>query len=109
VDPRIESVLRMIRDEPGREFELETLAQTANISVSHLRHLFKSQTGITPTKFIKQVRMENAEQLLRTTFLSVKEIMNRVGIPNQSYFSREFKKMYGLAPNEYRRSDHSRS
>ena len=103
MDPRIETVLRLIRDEPGREFELETLAQTANISVSHLRHLFKSQTGITPAQFVKQVRMERAEELLRTTFLSVKEIMNRVGIPNQSYFSREFKKVYGLAPGEYRR------
>ena len=108
MDPRIETLLTLIRDDPAREYDVDALAQTANISASHLRHLFKSQTGLTPAQFIKQVRMEMAEQLLRTTFLSVKEIMNRVGVLNQSYFSREFRKMYGMAPGEYRRTERNR-
>ncbi len=104
MDLRIQAVMNLVRQGPAREFELDVLAQTANISVSHLRHLFKSETGMTLAHFIKRVRLEKAEQLLQTTFLSVKEIMNRVGIVNQSYFSREFKTMYGLAPGEYRRA-----
>ncbi len=104
MDPRVQAIIVVIQQDPAREFELNALAQTANVSASHLRHLFKSETGMTLPSFIKRLRMERAEQLLQTTFLSVKEIMNRVGIVNQSYFSREFKAMYGLAPGEYRRA-----
>jgi AraC-like DNA-binding protein len=46
--------------------------------------------------------MREAALLLRTTFLSVKEIMNRVGISNESHFVHEFKKANGLAPSKYR-------
>lgn len=104
VDARIQAVLTLIRNHPAREFKVAILAQTANVSASHLRHLFKSETGTTPAQFIKTVRMEHAELLLRTTFLSVKEIMNQVGIYNESYFSREFKRIYGLPPTRYRRN-----
>lgn len=91
-----------IRDQPAAHFDLEELARKANLSASHLRHLFKSETGFTPARFVKQVRLEQAAHLLGTTFLSVKEVMNRVGITNESYFSREFKKVYGVAPGEFR-------
>ena len=46
--------------------------------------------------------MREAEKLLRTTFLSVKEIMNCVGLSNESHFVHEFKKTYKLAPSKYR-------
>ncbi|MGH9881794.1 MAG: helix-turn-helix domain-containing protein [Pyrinomonadaceae bacterium] len=59
------------------------------------------ETGLTLMQYLKLVRMQEAEHLLRTTFLSVKEIMNRVGINNESYFSREFMKAHGLAPGKY--------
>ena len=55
-------------------------------------------------QYLKLIRMQKAEQLLLSTFLSVKEIMNRVGISNESYFSREFKRTFGLAPLQYRNS-----
>ncbi len=104
MDPRIQTIIDLAQQDPARAFDLDTLAQATNISASHLRHLFRSETGMTLAYFIKRARLERAEQLLLTTFLSVKEIMNRVGIVNQSYFSREFKTMYGLAPGEYRRA-----
>ncbi len=88
----------------SKKIEVAELAGKANISVSHLRHLFKLETGLTLTQYIKLIRMQKAEQLLLSTFLSVKEIMNRVGIRNESYFSREFKRTFGLAPLQYRNS-----
>jgi transcriptional regulator GlxA family with amidase domain len=74
-----------------------------------LRHLFKAETGETPTQFLKEVRLRDAERLLLTTFLSVKEIMNRVGFLDESHFGHEFKRMYGLAPSKYRESLASRN
>ncbi len=46
--------------------------------------------------------MEEAQLLLSTTFLSIKEIMNRVGIADNSHFAHEFKKFVGLTPTIYR-------
>ncbi len=46
--------------------------------------------------------MLEAEKLLRTTLLSVKEIMNRVGISNESHFVHAFKKAHRLSPSKYR-------
>ena len=50
-----------------------------NLSGSRLRHLFKAEMDQTPAQYLKAIRMREAAMLLRTTFLSVKEIMNRVG------------------------------
>jgi AraC family transcriptional regulator, arabinose operon regulatory protein len=104
LDPRIETVISKIQNDAPQRLDMEKLARQANMSSSHLRHLFKLHTGLTIMQYFKLIRMQQAEHLLRTTFLSVKEIMNRVGITNESYFSREFKKAHGLAPSKYRAS-----
>lgn len=109
LDQRIEIIITTIQKRIAHQFDVEKLARQANISASHLRHLFKLETGLTIMQYVKLIRMQQAEHLLRTTFLSVKEIMNRVGIANESYFSREFKKRHGLPPNKYRTSRSSRS
>jgi transcriptional regulator GlxA family with amidase domain len=104
LDPRIQITISAIQNRLAGQLDVEGLARKANISTSHLRHLFKLETGLTLMQYVKLMRMQKAEQLLLTTFLSVKEIMNRVGISNESYFSREFKRAFGLAPLQYRNS-----
>ena len=64
--------------------------------------LFKAEIGKTPAQYLKSIRMREAQRLLLTTFLSVKEVMNRVGIADESHFGHEFRKTYGLAPSKYR-------
>jgi AraC-like DNA-binding protein len=78
------------------------LAQAVNLSPSRLRHLFKDQTGLSLTQYLKVQRMQKAKELLETTFLSVKEVMLRVGFKDKSNFSQAFKKLYGLSPVKYR-------
>jgi AraC family transcriptional regulator of arabinose operon len=102
MDRRIQTVGSAIEKDFRRAWDIEALAQLVNLSASRLRHLFKAEMGQTPTQFLKSIRMREAEMLLRTTFLSVKEIMNRVGISNESHFVHEFKKAHGLAPSKYR-------
>jgi AraC-like DNA-binding protein len=46
--------------------------------------------------------MQHAATLLTTTFLSVKEIVRRVGCTDESHFVRDFKRFYGVTPSEYR-------
>jgi transcriptional regulator GlxA family with amidase domain len=109
LDSRIQTTIALLQGGIASRVDVDELARKANISTSHLRHLFKLETGLTLMQYLKLIRMQKAEQLLLSTFLSVKEIMNRVGISNESYFSREFKRTFGLAPLQYRNSVERRS
>ncbi|MEP6635286.1 MAG: helix-turn-helix transcriptional regulator [Acidobacteriota bacterium] len=102
MDRRIQLLTAAIEKDFRRPWNTEKLALLVNLSPSRLRHLFKADVNQTPAQYLKSVRMREAETLLRTTFLSVKEIMSRVGIFDESHFGHEFKKTYGLAPSKYR-------
>jgi|SRR5688500_1250534 len=104
MDQRVQIVRSAIASDCRRAWTITALAKLVNLSPSRLRHLFKSETGITPNQFIKEVRLSEAEKLLRNTFLRVKEIMNRVGFLDESHFGHEFKKTYGVSPSKYRSS-----
>jgi AraC-like DNA-binding protein len=101
MDRRIAIVISSI--EQDSRSSLSELAASVNLSVSRLRHLFKEETGIKPAQYLKQVRLQKAERLLRTTFLSIKEIISQTGLPSSSHFVRDFKKAYGLSPGDYRK------
>jgi len=101
MDRRIEIVISEIERDP-QGCQLSELAESVNLSSSRLRHLFKQETGITPLQHLKRVRFEHAALLLRTTFFSIKEVMRLAGFNDISHFGREFKKLLGKSPGDYR-------
>ena len=101
MDRRIEIIVSRMEEDPG-SCEIEALAKSINLSVSRFRHLFKQQTGTTPTRYLKLVRFKQAELLIRTTFLPIKKIIIKVGVNSDSHFWREFRLTYGMSPAEYR-------
>jgi len=86
----------------SRKVGLHELSHVVNLSSSRLCHLFKEETGTPPQQFLKALRMEKAKYLLEATFLTVKQIMNLVGISDESHFVRDFQRTYGLSPLAYR-------
>jgi AraC family transcriptional regulator of arabinose operon len=104
MDRRIEVVISKMESQISKSWEIGELARLVNLSASRLRHLFKKETDKTPAQYLKYCRLQIAELLLRTTFLTVKEIANRVGLTTGSQFVREFKRVYGVAPTIYRSS-----
>ena len=101
---RTQCVITLMKSDLGRSSSLSHIARSVNLSPSRLRHVFKAETGITPTQYLQMLRMELAKQLLETTVLSVKEIAFMTGIACDSYLVREFKKTYGVSPARYRES-----
>ncbi|MGQ2286973.1 Ada metal-binding domain-containing protein [Leuconostoc suionicum] len=81
---------------------LAELAILAHGSISHLRHVYQSKTGISPSEKLMQIRMDKARILLLNSNRSISNIGNDVGIPNNSYFIKIFKKIYGITPRQYR-------
>lgn len=91
-----------MRENLERELRLKAIAQSVNLSVWRLCHIFRSDLGISPIHYLRSLRMERAKDLLETSFLSVKEIAHRVGLNDESHFVRDFKMIYGLTPTCYR-------
>ena len=104
MDRRIEVVISNMEDQPAKGWQTSELADLVNLSGSRLRHLFKQETGTTPAQYLKTIRLRKAAALLRTTFMSIKEIALSVGLTTASYFVREFRKSYGMTPTEFRHS-----
>jgi len=102
MDLRIQLVRLAIQRDFSHDLNIEELARPTNLSISYLCHLFKSEIGLTPAQYIKSLRMQETKLLLSTTFLSVKEIMNLVGIANSSHFCHDFTRLYGRTPTGYR-------
>lgn len=84
------------------ELSLAEFAQSVNLSVWRLCHIFKSDVGMPPMRYLRLLRMERAKDLLESSFLSVKEIAYRVGLNDESHFVRDFKSTYGSSPALYR-------
>jgi transcriptional regulator GlxA family with amidase domain len=104
MDARVSIVVSLLEMHFARDVRLNDLCSVVNLSPCHLTHLFKATLGISPTKYLKSIRMQRAQDLLDHSFLSIKEIGMRVGMSDTSHFVRDFKKAYGLSPAQYRRT-----
>lgn len=102
---RVKRVIERMQGDPSRNFSLGEMAESVNLSPPYFCSLFKSITGVPPAKYLKTLRMQQAATLLTTTFLSVKEIVCRVGLSDDSHFVRDFKRIYGVTPSEYRHGE----
>ena len=91
-----------MRDDVRGELSLGEFAQSVNLSVWRLCHIFKSDVGMPPIRYLRLLRMERAKNLLESSFLSVKEIAFQVGLNDESHFVRDFKSTYGFSPALYR-------
>ena len=85
------------------DLSLKDLANLFFITPTYLSKWFKDKTGATITQFVENLRMERARELLEYTSLSVGEIGRRVGYEDSNYFSRVFKKIYGIPPSKWPR------
>ncbi len=105
MDQRVLTVIALMKHDPRQALPLSTLAKSVNLSPTRLCYLFKAETGTPPARYLRTLRMQDATTLLADTFLSVKEIIARVGFTDESHFVRDFKRIYGVTPTEYRKQN----
>lgn len=102
MDGRIYYLKNYILENLQNNLKIDELAKRVNVSAPYLQQIFKSNMGITPQHFVKEVRLERAKVLLETSFLRIKEIRLAIGIQDESHFTKDFKDKYDLTPSEYR-------
>jgi len=95
-------IQQYVRDNLHRQLSLTVIAETFYLNPSYLSRLYKQRTGKGLLEFINETRIMRAMELLRQPNLKVNEIAIAVGLESAAYFTRLFKKVTGLTPQEYR-------
>lgn len=99
---RIRRVLEYIHEDPCRPLPLEALLQRAGVRKTAFLQSFRRVTGTTPLQYIQNLRLEYACDLLIETDLPVAQAAERCGFSDPFYFSRCFRKRYGVGPRQWR-------
>ncbi|WP_066224534.1 helix-turn-helix domain-containing protein [Formosa haliotis] len=97
----IKDLSTFITNYPEKQYTLKYLSSKSGLSPSKLQEGFKLLHDRTVTDFIRNVRVETAENLIKTTDLNISEIVYTVGLTSRSYFSKIFKEKYNCSPKQY--------
>jgi len=97
---QVNRALERIHAEYGRNLSIEELAEVAAMSPSAFHQNFKAVTSTSPLQYLKTIRLHKARLLMAQDGLRAGHAALKVGYESPSQFSREFKRLFGLAPRE---------
>jgi len=98
----IQEIEAFLRENYDKDFTLQEIADRFFLSREYISRKFKHQYNETITNYMTTIRIDKAKELLENPHLKVYEISFKVGYQNEKYFSKVFKKVVGMTPNEYR-------
>ncbi|MEW6475309.1 MAG: GlxA family transcriptional regulator [Actinomycetota bacterium] len=99
----IRELQQYIAEHPEADLSLPALARRVNMSPRHFARLFRSETGVSPGRYVEQARIETARRRLEESEQSVEAIAAACGFGSAGNFRRVFAKAMGVSPFEYRR------
>ncbi len=101
-DYYLREALSFIEQNFQNDISVEDISKSCNLNRSYFGKIFRDSVGKSPQEFLINYRMTKAAELLKLTELSIHDISNAVGYPNQLHFSRAFKSVYSLSPRKWR-------
>ena len=100
--PVVERMRQYMLSDLAQKPSVAAASDQAGLSASRLRVLFKQATGLSPKQFQLEARISRAARLLAESTLPVSAIADQTGFESVYHFSRQFKRMRGVAPSRYR-------
>ena len=100
----VDEAVRYMSEHFDQRLSLETLAAAVSMSTCYFAHVFKEETGLSPHRYLTEIRLEYSRYLLKTGDLPVQEIAERCGFSNAGAFSASFRQHMGCTPMAYRRT-----
>ena len=86
-----------------KKLKLEDIAAETSLSASHFSRLFVNRTGHSPIDYFIQLKIQRACRLIDNSVWSIADVSREMGFDDQFYFSRVFRKVMGMSPNDYRK------
>jgi len=103
IDERLCAVINYLNKHFYERLDIDQCAQMLCLSSGRFAHIFKDSTGVSPYAYVLNLRMEKAAELLALSCVPVAEVAYKVGFDNPLYFSKMFKKQYGVSPTVFRK------
>ncbi|WP_217594286.1 helix-turn-helix domain-containing protein [Cohnella sp. GbtcB17] len=100
-DAQIEKSVHYLEEHYMLKLTLPMLAERAGLSAGHFGVLFKARTGMTPSRYLKRLRVAKAKQLFDQGERSANKAAQSVGFADYFHFSRTYKELTGMSPSEY--------
>lgn len=100
----IHEISAEIRKNPERPYSVTEISRKIGVSIPRLQLGFKEEYNMTVGLYIKEMRLQEAERLLRKTERNISEVVYSIGLSSRSYFSRIFKEKYNCSPSTYKHS-----
>lgn len=101
---RIQRLMRALRADIARNWQIEDMAAISNLSASQLHRQFRQKTGTTPMDWMRHERMNLAKRLLTESNAKISAVALSCGYADPYHFSRDFRRISGQSPSEFRRA-----
>lgn len=101
---QIAPALSYAKEHYKEEIKIQDLAEVCSISETHFRRIFWECMNMPPNEYINVIRIQKASRLLLKSYATMEEIAYQVGYGDVSTFTRNFKKMFGMTPYQWKRS-----
>jgi two-component system response regulator YesN len=99
----VEKVCSYIREHIHEDIGRDDLAASVHLNPAYLSRMFKKEKGISLSNYIVQEKINKAKELLADTNYKISSIADAVGYQYYSYFSKLFRTIVGVSPQEYRK------
>jgi AraC-like DNA-binding protein len=107
IPPFIKKVVKYALANVSSPIGVEDLATIAGIGRFHFSRLFSKWYGIPPSVFLREIRIEKAVRLLQTERLTIKEVSERCGFSDSSYFCKVFRNEMNVSPEVFRKGENA--
>jgi AraC-like DNA-binding protein len=99
---RLAKLIGLLEKDYAKDWNLEKIARMSGMSKNNLLRVFKDATGQSPIDFLLNLRLQNAAAMLLDSDCNITETAQNSGFHDSNYFTRQFKRKFGISPLRYR-------
>ncbi|WP_051205202.1 helix-turn-helix domain-containing protein [Salinimicrobium xinjiangense] len=98
---KVQKAVELIHEDLNKNYSVDHLAKEVGTNVNKLQEGFKYMFNLTVNKYVQQVKLEAAKEMLHHSDYNISQIVGQIGLNNRSYFSKIFKEKYGVSPKYF--------
>lgn len=106
---KVKRAVEVINKDLNHNYSVDQLAKEVGTNVNKLQEGFKYMFDLTVNKYVQQVKLEAAKNMLSNSDNNISQIVGQIGLNNRSYFSKIFKEKYGVSPKHFLTQKYSES